>query len=211
MPALKINLGTISTVMAGYPQVARSALSSLLEEDNRVTSPAIGLRSISNDGGIDFSKLDSVYTPQSEGWLKKMAESTVQAGDLIVAARGSSGKAGVVTSKQSEPILCTNNVLLIRANPDLADPSYLQAYLQQLYTDPNQEKLRRGVLGQWSITRSDLEQLEIDLPPLAEQKRIAIAFNAIHEARRAALAVSDHYGSLLENLRTQFFKSKTLP
>jgi restriction endonuclease S subunit len=90
----------------------------------------------------------------------------------------------------------------------LVDAAYLQAFLQSLYSDPTQETLRRGVLGQWSITRSDLEDLEIELPPLAEQKRISAAFSAMHEARRAAQAVSDHYGFLLENLCSQYFRSK---
>jgi hypothetical protein len=206
--ALKIKLSDIAEVKTGYSQVAKSDLSIESEEDSTGTTAAVGLRSITNDGAIDLSRLDRVYTPQSEGWLRKVASSTVQPGDLIVAARGSSGKAGLVGPVPSEPLLCTNNVLLVRANTAVADASYLQAFIQNLYSDPTQEILRRGVLGQWSITRTDLEQLEIELPPLAEQKKISAAFSATHEARRAALAVSDHYGLLLEKLSSQYLRPK---
>jgi hypothetical protein len=188
--------------------VAKSELAIESEEDRIGTAPAVGLRSITNDGVIDLSRLDRVYTPHSEGWLKRVAGSTVQPGDLIVAARGSSGKAGLVGPVPSEPLLCTNNVLLVRPNTAIADAGYLQAFIQSLYSDPTQEILRRGVLGQWSITRSDLEHLQIELPPLAEQKKISAAFSAMHDARRAAQAVSDHYGLLLENLSSQYFRSK---
>jgi hypothetical protein len=207
--ALKIKLSDVAEVKTGYPQVAKSELAIESEEDSTGTTPAVGLRSITNDGAIDLSRLDRVYTPQSEGWLKKVAGSTVQAGDLIIAARGSSGKAGLVGPVPSEPLLCTNNVLLVRPNTAAADAGYLQAFIQNLYSDPTQEILRRGVLGQWSITRTDLEQLEIELPPLAEQKKISAAFSSTHEARRAAQAVSDHYSLLLENLSSQYFRPKS--
>lgn len=208
IPALNIKLVDIADVKTGYSQVAKAELAYESEEDSSGTTRAVGLRSITNDGSIDLSRLDRVYTPQSEGWLKKVAGSTVQAGDLIVAARGSSGKAGLVGPVPSEPLLCTNNVLLVRPNTAIADARYLQAFIQNLYSDPTQEILRRGMLGQWSITRTDLEQLEIELPPIAEQKRISAAFSAMHDARRAAQAVSDHYGLLLENLSSQYFRSK---
>lgn len=177
------------------------------EKDTQTTAPAVGLRSISNDGKVDVSRLDRVYVPQSKVWLRKIAESAVLQGDLIVAARGSSGKAGIVSSLPSNRILCTNNVLLVRPNFDRADPTYLQAFLQDLYSNPKQDTLRRGVLGQWSITRSDLEQLKMTLPSLAEQRKIGAAFNTMHEARRAAQAVSDQYGSLLDNLSTKYFRT----
>lgn len=205
---LKIKLSDAAEVKTGYSQVAKSELVIESEEHSTGTTRAVGLRSITNDGLIDLARLDRVYMPQSEGWLKKVAGSTVQPGDVIVAARGSSGKAGLVELVPSEPLLCTNNVLLVRPNTAIADAGYLRAFIQNLYSDPTQEILRRGVLGQWSITRSDLEQLEIELPPLAEQMKISAAFSALHDARRAAQAVSDHYGVLLENLSSQYFRSK---
>lgn len=205
---MKVKLSDVAEVKTGYSQVAKSDLVIESEEDSTGTTPAIGLRSITNDGEIDLSRLDRVYTPRSEGWLKKVSESAVLPGDLIVAARGSSGKAGLISTVPARPLLCTNNVLLVRPNTDIADAVYLQAFIQSLYSEPAQETLRRGVLGQWSITRSDLEQLELELPPLTEQKKISAAFSAMHAARRAAQLVSDHYGLLLENLSTQYFRSK---
>lgn len=205
---MRIKLGAIAEVKTGYAQVAKAELDADFLAVNPATAAAIGLKSIVADGSIDLTRLDRVYTPQSETWGRRVAGSAVSLGDLIVAARGSSGKAGVITVVPSEPLLFTNNVLLVRPNPAEADADYLQAFIQSLYSSSNQETLRRGVLGQWSITRSDLEQLEIELPDLESQKKISAAFRAMHDARRAAQAVSDQFGFLLESLSKKFFRGE---
>lgn len=125
---------------------------------------------------------------------------------MLAAARGSSGKAGLVRTNPKQSLLCTNNVLLIRPNTDHLLPSYLQIFLQSLYDNPDAGELRRGMLSQWSITRSDLETLEIDLPPIERQLKIAAAFEAVTSARRAANAISEHYNELNQRLSQTYFK-----
>lgn len=202
---LKITLSQLAVVSTGFPQIPKTELddSDLVDVSMH---PALGLRSITSDGDIDFQRLDFVRPPQSNVWRQKLRDVEVMAGDVIAAARGSSGKAGLVRITPAQPLLSTNNVLLIRPKPDRLYPAYLQAYLQSLYDNPDAGELRRGMLSQWSITRSDLENLEIDLPPMKQQVQIAAAFDALVEARRAAKAVSDHYGHLLQNLSLTYFK-----
>jgi restriction endonuclease S subunit len=203
---LKIKLTDIAEIKTGYTQASKAQLDTAVDQVNLYTSPAVGLKSITNDGEIDFSKLDRVFTPFSAGTKSKLTNSAIRVGDLVLAARGSSGKAGVVRVITADPVVITGNVLLVRPNPELADSTYLQALFQSVYTDPKQESFRKGVLDQWSITRNDLEQFELEIPPLPEQQKISTAFLAIQEARRSAQAVTDHYGFLLEKLSTKYFR-----
>ena len=205
--SLNLRLTEVSSISSGFPQVPKAALNEgapILQEPG--IRPALGLRSITPDGDIDFSRLDFVRPPQSSVWRQKLGDVEVRAGDVVAAARGSSGKAGLVRTNPKQSLLCTNNVLLIRPNTDRLLPSYLQVFLQSLYDNPDAGELRRGVLSQWSITRSDLETLEIDLPPLDQQQKIAAAFEAVTSARRAANAISEHYNQLSQRLSQTYFK-----
>lgn len=203
---LKIILKTLADVSTGFPQISRADLERSQPLDADFHHPAVGLRSITVDGNVDFSRLDFVKAPQAAARRQKLATVTIRVGDIIAAARGSSGKAGLVREHPEEPLLSTNNVLLIRAKTDRLLPAYLRAYLQSLYDSPDVSELRRGVLSQWSITRADLENLEIDLPSLDEQQKIAAAFDAVTDARRAASALSEHYDHMLQRLSKNYFK-----
>lgn len=86
---------------------------------------------------------------------------------------------------------------VIRSNPDVLDRRYLYHFLGQDAIRHKGESRMTGSAGQRRVPKAFYEQLEIPLPPLPEQHRIAAildAADALRAKRRAALAKLDALG-----------------
>jgi type I restriction enzyme, S subunit len=83
---------------------------------------------------------------------------------------------------------------VIRALPDELDPRYLVHFMRQPWIRFAGERRMTGSGGQRRVPENFLAKLEIPLPPLAEQRRIAEVLDraeALRAKRRAALAELD--------------------
>lgn len=114
-----------------------------------------------NDGFVSEAK----ESLTAEG-LRSSSAKLVPPGTVLVAMYGSIGKLGVATRE-----ICTSQAIAF-AQPDAArlDGRYLFHFL--LSKRPHLQSLGRGGT-QMNIGQGDLRRLEMSLPPIEEQRRIA--------------------------------------
>jgi type I restriction enzyme S subunit len=137
-------------------------------------------------------RLDSDILFISESTHSALARSVIQGGDVLLSIAGTIGRSCVVPV-QSPEANCNQAVCIIRTDCARLDKQYLHRWL-------NSEDAEKqfaggkvtGVISNLSLT--NVRNLEIPLPPLTEQKRIAgilDAADALRAKRRAALAELD--------------------
>ena len=92
----------------------------------------------------------------------------------------------------SEPVVYSNHFTRLRVASDKLDPRYLAAWLLLQWQSRVFENLCNRWIGQSAVKSDKLLALEIPLPPLPEQQRIAAVLNeqmaTVEKARAAALA-----------------------
>ncbi len=185
--------------LSGFPQVAKAALDDAPLSGSFPYVSAVGLRALTKEGSVDWMSLDQVHPPQHLRPEHRLAE-----GDVIVSARGSGVKIGIVRSLPAKAVYSTTNVIVARPIQAFVDPTYLWACLSWHRNDPREQFFARGSTAQWSITLRELGRLPIHLPAMAEQKRIAAAVLALQTAAESARALATQYDHTLDTLIARF-------
>jgi type I restriction enzyme S subunit len=112
-----------------------------------------------------------------------------------------------------EPVVYSNHFTRLRAKPPQLDPQYLAAWLLQQWQLKVFENICNRWIGQSAVKNDKLLALEIPLPPLDEQKRIAAILNeqmaAVERARAAAEAQLEAAKALPPTYFRQAFQAIT--
>jgi type I restriction enzyme S subunit len=99
------------------------------------------------------------------------------------------GKSALFTGHE-EPITYSNHFTRLRTKPDVADPGFITFWLISQWQAKTFENICNRWIGQSAVKTDKLFALEIPLPPLDEQRRIASRLNeqlaAVKSARKAA-------------------------
>jgi type I restriction enzyme, S subunit len=141
--------------------------------------------------------------------INSVAGSLLRSGDIVFARTGATtGKSFLIRECQKDTIFAS---YLIRVRvSSLAEPRYVSHYFQTPSYWAQIAKSARGV-AQPGVNATTLRSLEIPLPPLEEQKRIADILDraeALRAKRRVALSQIDEltrsifidmFGDLIEN------------
>ena len=132
---------------------------------------SIGVVTISSIGEyeLDYDGLDHLEEED-----RKIANYLLQEGDVLLPARGTAIRTAVF-HKQAYPCIAHSNVIVIRPDAQKLDGTYLKIFLDS----PMGNKLISGVqqgMTIMNISYKDLAALEIPVPPLDEQQRIAKAY-----------------------------------
>lgn len=104
-------------------------------------------------------------------------------GDVLLRSRGQMTTAWAVPRDLPEPAVAVLPLFIIRPTTDIYDPDYLAWWLNQREA---QAHLRRSAQGQTirMVSKSTLESVQLQLPPLAQQRLIAQAAElAVAETR----------------------------
>ena len=139
--------------------------------------------------GADISgpRADSARSFITEEAIRESATNRVPAGTVLLVTRTSVGKVAVTAME-----LCfSQDITAIIPDPHCLDTSYLVHFLRT--KQPHLERLARGATIK-GVTRETVANLEIPLPSLPEQRRIAEILDkadALRAKRRAALAQLD--------------------
>jgi type I restriction enzyme S subunit len=151
----------------------------------------IRMNNITRDGALDVAKRRRVSVDQ-----KKLDSVSLNVGDVLFNATNSPdlvGKSAFI-GNIDEPTTYSNHFVRLRPDPKKLDGSYLARWLHTLF----QAGKFRGLCKQWvnqaTVSRDSLLALEIPLPPLPEQRRIAAILDqadALRAKRREALAQLD--------------------
>jgi type I restriction enzyme S subunit len=157
----------------------------------RDTSGVIQLRmnNVTNRGQFDWSSfirvpadsaITAVYRLQPEDVLFNNTNST----DLV-------GKTALFKG-YDEPVVFSNHFTRLRTIPELLAPNFLALWLQAQWQQRLFANICNRWIGQSAVQRDKLLALEIPLPPLSEQQRIAAILAeqlaAVDRARAAAKA-----------------------
>ena len=113
----------------------------------------------------------------------------IEYGDILFSHINSESHIGKTAVYYGSPGLLLHgmNLLLLRANKNTCDPSYLN-YIMKYYRSKGVFiGLAARAVGQASINQGKMSSLEIPLPSLPEQRAIARALRAVQGAREARL------------------------
>jgi len=113
-------------------------------------------------------------------------------GDIVFNNTNSTELVGksALFNNHGEAIVYSNHFTRLRVKPDVADPSFVTQWLISQWQAKTFEKICNRWIGQSAVKTDKLFVLEIPLPPLDEQRRIASRLNeqlaAVESARKAA-------------------------
>lgn len=155
------------------------------------------MNNVSRDGSLDFSKTRRV--PRD---TKKLQEFMLAPGDILFNITNSTELVGKTAFIQSlpEPTVFSNHFFRLRPHGDKADGRYLSLWLQKLFTERVFEGMCRQWVGQATINRDQFLAIEIPLPSVTEQRRLAAILDqaeALRAQRRAAIAQLDSLGQAI--------------
>ena len=120
----------------------------------------------------------------------------LQDGDILISHINSTKHLGKCAIYQGDPpaLIHGMNLLALRVDPDVAASRYVYWMLSSTGFRRKLPRITKNSVNQSSFNISSLKMLEIPLPPLTEQKRIAgilDAADALRVKRREALAQLD--------------------
>lgn len=143
--------------------------------------PMIGVRDLADDGVAAVRDLDVVGFSRPE----KAEPYRVRQGDTLITGRGTAMKFGLVGA-ETEHAIASSNIIVIRPHEGVV-PAALYAIVSSEAFRPRIELLRRGSTTLLSLSAKDLKKLQVQLPPIDEQRRIAAL---LIEAREAYLTAT---------------------
>ncbi len=138
-----------------------------------------------DNGTVNFQKDTLFIDNQTHHALRR---SQIEPGDVLVSIAGTIGRSAVVPAN-APPLNCNQALAILRPTNQILRP-----FLQHWLNSENAKAQIRGASVTGTISNLSLTQignLNIDLPPLPEQKRIAQILDAadtLRVKRRAALA-----------------------
>ncbi len=141
------------------------------------------------DDAVDWSTV-----PSCECSSREYEENKLAAGDIVFARTGATTGKSYLVRELSEPVVFASYLIRVRASKKI-DPIYLSYFFKSpMYW--RQIKIMANGAAQPGVNSSKLKELEIPLPPLPEQKRIAIILDkvdAIRRKRQQAIQLADEF------------------
>ncbi|GKV74215.1 MULTISPECIES: restriction endonuclease subunit S [Pseudarthrobacter] len=125
--------------------------------------------------------------------VAKSATSVVTEGTVLLVTRTSVGKVAVA----GRDIAFSQDITAVKPHPGVACASYITQMLR--LHQPTLERQARGATIK-GVTRRDVESLEIPLPPLDEQRRIAAILDKADELRTKRREALVHLDTLTQSL-----------
>ncbi len=127
---------------------------------------------IIKDGFVQNSNLEYISEGAYETWMRR---GMPQQWDILITTEAPLGE--VAQLRTTEKIALAQRVILLRGNPQVIDQQY---YFQALKSSFVQTGLQMRATGTTvaGIKQSELRQVEIPLPPLPTQRKIAAVLSA---------------------------------
>lgn len=153
-------------IFRGY-QIKASELDSISTMNADDTNyRVINVSDIQTDGFVE-KNLQAVVIDD----VRKFSKYYVEDGDIIITAKNTTIKTAIYREKNYKAIL-TGNLIAIRVNKEKIDPFYLKAFFDSEIGEVLLNSIRTGTTV-FSISPNALKKLEVALPPMEQQKKIA--------------------------------------
>lgn len=156
--------------------------------------PVIGVRDLQDGAVSPVERLDTVGFHDRN----RAVSYAVREDDVLVTGRGTLLKFGLVGGETAGAV-ASGNVIVIRPKPPTVGGA-LFAILSSDVFRPKIEVLRRGATTLLSLSPKDLAKIEIDLPPVDEQQRIAALVTDTQTAYRTAIDAAEIRRALARRL-----------
>ena len=149
--------------------------------------------------------------PQLITWADRpsRADLTVKSGDLCFARMKATQKVKLLDSSDEELILSTG-FAVVRPDRHFVDPLFLFHVLRSKDFQDQKDALSHGATQQ-AITNAGIQQLEIPLPPLDEQRRIAAILDKADEVRSKRKAALETLETLSQAIFVEMFGEPSPP
>lgn len=181
----KQELGTVATIFRGKAV------------NKKDPNGNIAVINISNIGEyeIDYASLE--YLDEEE---RKVANYLLQDGDLLIPARGTAIRVAIFR-EQSYPCIASSNVIVIRAT----DENLSTVFLKLFFDSPLGRKMlvtRQQGTAVMNISYKELNNIEIPLPSVEEQKMIAEEYTSELEIYKKSIQEAEsRWNSTLARLQ----------
>lgn len=182
---MTVRLGDISEVFAG---IGVSREDSIEHPGDRL--PVIGVRHLQDTGVAPIAELDAVGFASPSRALAN----AVRVDDVLLTGRGTVLRFGLV-GPETEGAIASGNIIVVRPGPGVIGGALFALLASDTYR-PKIEVLRRGATTLLSLSPKDIKNLEVSLPPLDEQRRIAALAIEAQAAYRAAVEAAEIRRSL---------------
>ena len=156
--------------------------------------PVIGVRDLHDGAVTPLAALDAVGFPD----VSRAKTYVVRTHDVLVTGRGTVLKFGLVGDETAGAV-ASGNVIVVRPGPKATGGALFGILSSEVFR-PKIEVLRRGATTLLSLSPKDLTKLEIDLPPLDEQQRIAAFIGDAQTAFRTAIEAAEIRRTLARRL-----------
>ena len=144
---------------------------------------------------IDYSSLDHLEEEE-----RKVTNYLLKDGDLLIPARGTAIRVAIF-KEQTYPCIASSNVIVIRA----IDESLSTTYLKLFFDSPLGRKMlitRQQGTAVMNISYKELNNIEIPLPSVEEQKQIADTYTREFEVYKKAIQEAEsRWSSVLAELQ----------
>lgn len=145
----------------------------------------IQTKDITPAGEILFNKLSRVRPEISP------TNHTLETGDILLRLRGPVFSSVVFNNSPEKPTLATNQIAVIRCNPEYVEPHYMNWYLNSTLGQRYFNAINEGT-GITKISAKMIANMRIETPSLEDQKKI-------EEIQRNWLMQKSKHSQLIKN------------
>ena len=210
MKVLPMKLLTDFLNRASFPMRPLGELCSLLPAKSICLSGDKSVRVITT-ACLSETKFQLVGIKSGRMWSRDATESTVERGEILMARSNTPELVGRVSIFNGEASEVVASDLTIRILPtEEMHGAFLNRYLSALYTTGYWKERAGGASGSMKkIRRSQVLDLQIPVPPLAEQRKMAAALEhnltCVSQAHQAAKQQFNELKLLPQKLLAQVF------
>ena len=179
-PDIFQRLGALAEV---FPGLGASREEAAGQEGDRM--PVIGVRDLQDGGVAPREMLDTI----SVSSRSRAEPYVVRPDDVLVTGRGTILKFGLVGDATAGAV-ASANIIVVRPGPKAIGPALFASLSSDVFR-PRIELLRRGSTTLLSLSAKDLANIEVRMPSLDEQRRIASLVLEAHAAYRAAIEAAE--------------------
>lgn len=176
--------------------VVQSGLAKNARLKGEVELPYLRVANV-QDGYLDLSEVKTVRLPADRVERYRLRE-----GDVLLTEGGDFDKLGrgTVWNGEIEPCLHQNHVFAVRVDHEQLTPRFLSALTGSAYGKDFFLNSSKQTTNLASINKSQLRSFPVLLPPLPEQKKIAVVLSSVDEAIQATQAVLEQTRRVKEGL-----------
>ena len=138
-----------------------------------------GISLIRSQNILDFSFTFDGMVYINEQQAEKLNNVTVESGDVPLNITGDSVARVCIVEEKSIPARVNQHVAIIRANKDVVLSSYILYFLQM--SKPYLLQLAAGGATRNALTKGMIEELEIEVPSLEQQRKIVSLIDDIQQ------------------------------